>query len=64
MHKGSVRASHPAALGSIVNAPKDFFLSMLPISIDGTTLLRQWTMQKLNNVDTTHLVLLDVSIKT
>ena len=36
---------------------------MLPKYIGGTTLLKQWTVQKLSNVDWTHVVLLDGATK-
>ena len=49
----TVLALHPAAPGS-----------MLPRFIDSTALLSiKWTVQTLNNVDRTHLVLLDSATK-
>ena len=43
-----VLASHPAAQGSILGAPINFLLMLLRF-IDGTSLLSQWTAEKLNS---------------
>ena len=49
----SVLASHPAAPGSILGIPKKFspriLLLLLPRFIDGTSLLSQWAVEKLNS---------------
>ena len=47
----------------ILGIPKDFFLSILPRFIDGTAVLRQWTVLKLDCADRTHLVLLGSATK-
>ena len=41
----SVLASHPGAPGSILGVPKKFSLDVA----DGTSLLRQWTVEKLDS---------------
>ena len=43
-HRGRICASHPAASGLILGITKGLFLKKLPRFIDGTALLRQWTV--------------------
>ena len=63
----SILALHPAARGRFLAFPKIYFLrkfilSMLLRFIDSTALFSiKWTVQKLNDVDQTHLLALQDS---
>ena len=55
--RGSVLRFFTSCPSLIRDIPEDFLLFMLPRFFNGTEILTQWTAQKLNNVDRTHLVL-------
>ena len=57
----TVLALHPEGLGSQCSGRS--ILSMLLSLIDSSTASIKWTLQKLNNVNRTYLVLLDGATK-
>ena len=55
-HRGSILASHPAALGSIPGIPENFSLEFFYVAVGFSDGAPQ-SDQRLENVNQTHLVL-------